>query len=110
MSNAVAIESKESLADAEFENYDFGDGVRVSESDNWNSDDEEDFTKMVYITCDGDDPEADSERVSFHVRFWRDGSVSEAYGLLMKSGNYIGFRPAGRADKDAMSETWSAGA
>jgi hypothetical protein len=107
MLNAQQIEQREALADSEFEQYQFGDGVTVSEHDNWCKDDLADFTKMVYITCDGDAPDADSERVSFHVRFNADGTVSDAYGLLMRSGSDIGFRPSNQAAMDSMSDTWS---
>jgi hypothetical protein len=89
-SNAL---NRESLADQEFEAYEFGDGVTVSESDNWDKNDPEDFTKIVYITCEGDLPDADSERVSFHVRFNDDGTIDDAYGLLMRTGAEIGSRP-----------------
>lgn len=107
MPNAHQIEQREVLADSEFAQYQFGDGVTVSESDNWNKDDVNDFTKIVYITCDDDAPDADSERVSFHVRFNADGTVDDAYGLLMSNGSDIGLRPANQAAMDSMSETWS---
>ena len=107
MVNQKQLEEREALADAEFAQYDFGDGVTVSESDNWDRNDAADFTKIVYITCDDDAPDADSERVSFHVRFKADGTVDDAYGLLMRNGGDIGTRPANQKDIDAMSETWS---
>ena len=107
MLNAQQIEQREDLADAEFAQYQFGDGVTVSESDNWDKNDAMDFTKIVYITCDDDAPDADSERVSFHVRFNAAGSVDDAYGLLMRNGSDIGFRPGNQAETDATSETCS---
>ena len=85
------IEQKEALAEAEFEQYEFGDGVTVVESDNWDSDDEADFIKIVYVEFDNQ-PEADSQKVSFHVRFNQDGSVANAYGLLTSNGAEIGRR------------------
>jgi hypothetical protein len=109
--NKSTMELREALADEEFESYDFGEGVRVSESDNWCTDDPLDFTKIAYITCDGDDPDADSERVSFHVRFESNGSVSDAYGLLMKNGSDIGWRGSKLAlsEAQALADTWSSG-
>lgn len=98
MLDAQQIATREALADAEFEQYQFGDDVTVSESDNWDKSDAADFTKVVYITCDGDAPDTDSERVSFHVRFNADGSVDDAYGLLMRNGSDIGCRPADQAE------------
>lgn len=93
------------LADAEFERYDFGGGVTVVAHDNWDKADVDDFTKIVYIAADDDPPDADSERVSFHVRFNADGTVSDAYGLLMHNGSDIGFRPANQSVMDAVTET-----
>ena len=107
MVNAQQMEQREALADAEFAQYQFGEGITVSESDNWDKNDVADFTKIVYITCDDDAPDADSERVSFHVRFNADGIVDDAYGLLMRNGGDIGTRPANQEEMDAMSETWS---
>lgn len=105
MPNTQQIDPREALADAEFEQYEFGDGVTVSESDNWDRSEANDFTKIVYITCDDDAPDADSEKVSFHVRFNTDGSVDDAYGLLMRTGADIGSRPAEKVVGEAISET-----
>lgn len=107
MTKEKQIDEREALADEEFARYEFGEGVTVSESDNWDTNEPDDFTKIVYITADDDPPDADSERVSFHVRFNPDGSVDDAYGLLMRTGGDIGSRPANKADMDSMSETWS---
>lgn len=87
------IQAREALADAEFELYDFGDGATVAGFDNWDTNDHADFTRMVYLTFDDDAPDSDSERVSFHVRFNPDGTVDDAYGLLMRTGADIGTRP-----------------
>lgn len=107
MPTTQELAQRAAVADAEFEAYDFGEGVTVAAHDNWDTNEADDFTKMVYIVCDDDPPDADSERVSFHVRFNRDGTVDDAYGLLMRNGADIGFRPANQADMDAMSETFS---
>jgi hypothetical protein len=82
--------SRDFLADLEFSKYNFGEGVSVSGSGSWDTDDKDDYIKVVYVNFDGDD--RDSEKVSFHVRFKEDGSVSETYGLLAKTGDFIGFR------------------
>ena len=87
---AADVAMRESLADEALANYQFGDGVTVVGSDNWCKDDIDDFTKIVYIMGDEENPDSDSERVSFHVRFSETGCVSEAYGLLMRTGGDIG--------------------
>jgi len=92
MLNAQQMEQREALADAEFAQYEFGDGVTVSESDNWDKNDVADFTKIVYITCDVDAPDADSERVSFHVRFNADGSVARRMLLATRESKKFGCR------------------
>lgn len=79
-------------ADAEFATYNFGDGVQVVESDNWNCDDETDLTKIVYVEYEGDPAGSASHKVSFHVRFNAAGKVTDAYALEMKHGNAIGQR------------------
>lgn len=89
---------REALADDEFESYNFGEGVTVSQSDNWDKNEADDLVKIVYVTFDDDLPDADSSKISFHVRFNPDGSVDDAYGLDMESGNDVGFRPADRMD------------
>ena len=89
--------TQEKLADDEFEHYDFGEGVQVCASDNWDKNDAHDFTKIVYVRFDDDAPNEDSERVSFHVRFAPDGSVNDVYGLLMRNGSEIGSRHNRRA-------------
>ena len=86
----VAVASRSDIADAEFERYDFGPDVTVLQSDNWDTSDKDDLTKIVYI--EGDSQDEDSERISFHVRFNPDGTVDDAYGLLMRNGADIGNR------------------
>lgn len=80
------------LADAAFEAYEFGEGVTVVEDDNWDSNNPRDLTKIVYVTYDDDLEEAETHKISFHVRFAEDGSVEDVYGLDMESGNDIGRR------------------
>lgn len=82
--------SRESLADEAFGGYIFGDGVYVVESDNWHTGDKNDFTRIAYVRYDDDMPGADSHKISFHVRFMPDGTVSEAYALEMERGQMIG--------------------
>jgi hypothetical protein len=104
MLNDKQISAREELADNEFAEYDFGAGVTVADSDKWNRDDVSDFNKIVYITCEGDDPDADSEKVSFHVRFNVDDSVAETYGLLMRNGAEIGMRHPLQSVRDDFAE------
>ncbi|MCL4222797.1 MAG: hypothetical protein KJZ65_15675 [Phycisphaerales bacterium] len=81
---------RESMADALFEHYDFGDGVQVLNHGCWDSSDPLDFTKTVYVEYQDDAPDADSRKVSFHVRFTARGSALEAYALECDRGQDIG--------------------
>lgn len=83
---------RESLADDVFSAYLFGDDVTVETHNSWNTDDPNDWTKIVYVTYADNDPQADSSKISFHVRFAPDGKIEDAYGLDMARGNDIGRR------------------
>ena len=72
--------------------YLFGNEVTVVDHDNWNTDDPEDFTKIVYASYEDSPPEADSHKISFHVRFDKSGSVTDGYALDMAKGCDIGCR------------------
>lgn len=89
---AKSSSNQSNLADDEFESYDFGEGATVAGFSGWNKDDPRDYTRMVYLSHEDSAPEADTERVSFHVRFDIDGNVDEVYGLEMRNGNQIGVR------------------
>lgn len=91
---AGELSARETLADAELAVYAFGDGVKVVQHSGWDTNDRDDFTKIVYVEYDDDAPDADSHKISFHVRFDADGSVEDAYGLEMEHGNDIGKRGA----------------
>lgn len=88
----VSEDIKIAMADEEFERYGFGSDVTVVAHDNWNRDDPLDFTKVVYVRFPDMPPEADSEKLSFHVRFLVDGDIEEVYALEMRHGNEIGER------------------
>lgn len=92
MLDAHEIRHRGLEADAELSEYQFGAGVTVNTSNNWDRDDECDFTKVVYIRHN-DVPLDAPECVSFHVRFHPNSTVSEVVGLLVKNGEQIGFRP-----------------
>lgn len=80
-----------------FEDYDFGPGVNIEDSDGWQrtAPDDGDWTRVAYAEF-GD---GTSDRISFHVRFAPGQSTpSEVYGLLMSSGGEIGNYP-GRVAK-----------
>ncbi len=108
---AFCLADRIALADEEFECYEFGDDVKVVSSSNWDTSDPLDLTKIVYIDdVDGGQGITDSERVSFHTRFHEDGTVSEVYGLLMRTGAEIGQRgttPARAAEAQALADVWS---
>jgi len=78
-------------ADRAYEVYNFGAGVTVVDSDNWDTTDLDDFTKIVYVAYD-EFPDSDSQKVSFHVRFDNSGCIDDVYALEMRNGNEIGYR------------------
>lgn len=84
--------AKVNLADDELAGYDFGDDVTVEGQDSWDTSDPSDFTKVVYVRYSDMPPEADTEKVSFHVKFDAINRVAEAYALEMRHGNEIGQR------------------
>ncbi len=59
---------------------------------NWNTDDQDDFTKIIYAVYCDDPADADSHKVSFHVRFSSTGQIGDTYALEMLHGNDIGSR------------------
>lgn len=84
----------EAIADDVLASYDFGDDLQDMEHGNWNAEEDDgeiDFTKVLYATWK-DDPDADSTKVSFHVRFSGEGKVVDAYAYDMDSGNEFGKR------------------
>lgn len=87
---AGTVIDRESMADALFEHYDFGDGVQVLDHGRWNTSDPLDFFKTVYVEYQDDAPDADSRKVSFHVRFTERGAALETYALECDSGQVIG--------------------
>lgn len=88
----TALNNMETLADSEFENYDFGDGVQISDHGRWDKTDPKDWIKKAYAVFEGDAAEDGSHSLSFHVRFADDGGVSEAYTLECEKGLEIGRR------------------
>jgi hypothetical protein len=85
-------EAKRELAQAEFEKYDFGDGIFVHDHDLWETGDDADYTKIAYLEYPEDSQDTDLHKVTFHVRFNENGTFSEAYALEVASGNLIGVR------------------
>jgi hypothetical protein len=59
----------EVLASYKFGSDDFDDGnVEIVGQNRWNTDDKNDYTKVLYATYRDDAPNADSHKISFHVR------------------------------------------
>ena len=83
-------DDKATKAETAWQDYDFGDGD-VSDAEGWDRIDPLDHTRITYVSPDNED--ADSFRVSFHVRFNEQGHVVEVYALDMVSGGYIGTDP-----------------
>ena len=97
-SKVILMAQRESKADEVLAAYKFGsdeldDGnVTVVGHDNWDRSDPSDFTKFIYVQYRDEPAEADSHKVSFHVRFNNAGEVEDAYALEMGHGNDIGCR------------------
>jgi hypothetical protein len=83
--------ARTSLATAAFERYVFGEGVIVEGHDSWDTNDRDDYTKIVYVTFDDSEGgDVSSSKLSFHVTFDVTGAIDEVYALEMKHGNLIG--------------------
>lgn len=77
------IESRHVAADAKFETFDFGSSNVVEDAEGWEYfNDGDEMTRTVYFE-NAENPEADSQRGHFTVRF-EDGTdaIAEAYGTL----------------------------
>lgn len=90
------VTEREHLADDALSSYDFGAETTVVEHDGWDSTDLSDFTKIVYVESKEAESDADSERLSFHVRFDTQGQISDAYALCLRTGAEVG-TPRGHA-------------
>ena len=84
------MDKRDRLADEAFETFNFGDGVTVEASNGWDADDD-DWNKVVFVSFDDDAADADSHKVSLHVRFEEESDViAEVYALLCRTGGMIG--------------------
>lgn len=85
---------QEQLANDAFEDYVFGDAVRIVAADPWSCDTydgADDFVKVAYATYTEDGRDADSHKISFHVKFFAGtASVSQVYAYECDFGNEIG--------------------
>ncbi len=91
--NQREAKADEVLAAYKFGSDDFDDSnVRVVGHDNWDRSNRYDLTKIVYVQYRDEPADADSHKVSFHVRFSKAGEVEDAYALEMEHGNDIGCR------------------
>lgn len=92
MTNSI-LQAKLDAANAAFESHDFGT-TGVVDHEGWDTSDMTDFIKTVFVV-DSDTPEADSDKVSFHVVFNGEDSpqVLEAYALDCDNGEIIGEEP-----------------
>lgn len=102
----MSSDKKTTLANDAFERYDFGDEV-VEAHDSWDTNDQADYTKIVYVRCPedndpdylyNDDHDASSRKVSFHVSFNTDDTINEVYGLYFSNGSEVGL-PAEKSHK-----------
>lgn len=95
--NQGKVHDRRLLADRAFEEFNFGEGVTVVNHDNWNTDDKDNYTKIVYVAYSEDPADADSHKVSFHARFDANGRLDDVYALEMEHGNEIGCRGTAEA-------------
>lgn len=84
-----APDSRASAAERAYENYNFGEGVEVVGRAGWDRSDPDDLILTVFVRYDTDPDDADSHKVSFHVRFEAE-KVSEVYALECDHGQMIG--------------------
>lgn len=95
-------EQKCTVAQSEFEKFDFGDGVSVHDHDLWEVRLENDYTKITYLEYPQDMPDAPLHRVTFHVRFDPDGKRAAAYAIEYVTGRLIGVRVGDEIDVNAL--------
>jgi hypothetical protein len=100
----MITDAMQQLASMAWEGYDFGNN-RVTDSEGWDTSDPLDVTRMTYLEPENED--ADSFRVSFHVRFNAQGYVTEVYALDMSSGGYIGTDPIARVPVGKEGRIWN---
>lgn len=81
------------LADFMLSRHEFGEGVSVVDSDNWDPSEVADWVKILYVNFDDQEKDADTVKVSFHVRFNDDHTVAEAYALEHSKGEMLGNQP-----------------
>lgn len=84
------MNSKENKANDAFESYNFGEGVNVVAHGNWDTSDQLDYTKIVYVMFEDEPTELDSHKISFHVNFTSQDNVCDVYAISMESGNEVG--------------------
>jgi hypothetical protein len=99
----MITDAMQQLASTAWQGYDFGSN-RVVDSDGWDTSDPLDVTRMTYLEPENED--ADSFRVSFHVRFNEQGYVTEVYALDMASGGYVGTDPVVRVQIGTEGRVW----
>lgn len=99
----MITDAMQQLAATAWEGYDFGDN-RVTDSEGWDTSDPLDVTRITYLEPSNED--ADSFRVSFHVRFNEQGYVTEVYALDIASGGYVGTDPVVRVQIGAEGRVW----
>lgn len=87
-----SLQEKQLVANQAFENYEFGDGLEIVGTDGWDTTDPQDFIRVAYAR-NTDNPNKDSEKISFHVRFDQADLVEDVYALECKHGTEIGHYP-----------------
>ena len=100
---SVEIKRREGIADDMFGDYNFGSEMEVVSQQSWNTEQPDDLTKIVYVKFDDDQPDADSHKLSFHVRF-EHGQVDDVYALDMETGNDVGCMNEVRLERQSERE------
>jgi hypothetical protein len=99
----MITDAMQQLASTAWESYDFSTN-RVTDSEGWDTSDPLDVTRVTYLEPENED--ADSFRVSFHVRFNEQGYVTEVYALDIASGGYVGTDPIIRIKIGTEGRVW----
>ncbi len=81
-SGQTLIDKRHEAADRKFEDFDFGE-AKIEDMEGWEYENEGDqMTRTVYFE-NSEDPDADSVRGHFNVRFEQGSAViADAYGVL----------------------------
>ncbi|KVV40977.1 hypothetical protein WT27_13750 [Burkholderia territorii] len=99
---AASHEQKRDIAQSAFETFDFGNGVFVHGHDLWDTQQDLDYTKTVYLEYQDDKQDSPLHKATFHVRFNPQGGFLAAYAVEYVTGRLIGARAGLQLDVNAL--------